>query len=149
MSFRVLLVEDDLHLGEALRHSLQSAGYAPAWVRRANDGLAHWESGTAHAVVLDLNLPDGSGLDLLAARRRAGDTTPVHEHAWPAVLHVLSWSDFLRIDRDGNVVLDSRASGMNPEAGAVIWGQPLAPHAVRNIGTRELRIIAIEIEAAT
>lgn len=77
MSFRVLLVEDDLHLGEALRHSLQSAGYAPAWVRRANDGLAHWESGTAHAVVLDLNLPDGSGLDLLAARRRAGDTTPV------------------------------------------------------------------------
>jgi DNA-binding response OmpR family regulator len=77
MSFRVLLVEDDLQLGEALRNSLQAAGYVPVWVRRAGDGLAHWESATAHAVVLDLNLPDGNGLDVLAARRRAGDTTPV------------------------------------------------------------------------
>lgn len=75
-----------------------------------------------------------------------GDTTPVHEHAWPAVLHVLGWSDFVRIDRDGKILLDSRASGMNPEPGAVLWGGPLPPHAVRNVGTSELRIIAVEIK---
>jgi quercetin dioxygenase-like cupin family protein len=75
-----------------------------------------------------------------------GDTTPVHEHPWPAVLHVLSWSDFVRIDREGNVVLDSRAADMNPEAGAIFWSPPLTPHAVRNVGSRELRIIAIEIK---
>lgn len=78
-----------------------------------------------------------------------GDTTPVHEHAWPAVLHVLSWSDFVRIDRDGKVLLDSRASGMHPETGAILWGPPLPPHAVRNVGTRELRIIAVEVKGST
>ena len=85
---------------------------------------------------------------VLDTRLAPGDTTPVHEHAWPAVLHVLSWSDFVRIDRDDNIVLDSRAAGMNPETGAIFRGQPLAPHAVRNVGARELRIIAMEIKAA-
>lgn len=75
-----------------------------------------------------------------------GDTTPLHAHRWPAVLHVLGWSDFVRIDRDGNVVLDSRAAGMAPAPGAILWGTALAPHAVRNVGDRELRVIAIEIK---
>lgn len=75
-----------------------------------------------------------------------GDTTPVHEHAWPAVLHVQSWSDFVRIDRDGKVLLDSRAIGMNPEPGAILSGGPLPPHAVRNVGGCELHIIAVEIK---
>jgi hypothetical protein len=86
---------------------------------------------------------------VLDTRLAPGDTTPVHEHVWPAVLHVSSWSDFVRIHRDGNVVLDSRASGMSPGTGATLWGEPLAPHAVRNVGTQELRIIAVEIKAAT
>jgi hypothetical protein len=76
-----------------------------------------------------------------------GDTTPVHEHPWPAVLHVLGWSDFVRIDRDGKVLLDSRASGMHPQPGAILWGPPLPPHAVRNVGTQELRVIAIELKS--
>lgn len=76
-----------------------------------------------------------------------GDTTPMHEHRWPAVLHVLSWGDFVRIDRDGKVLLDSRATGMHPQAGAILWGPPLPPHAVRNVGEHELRIIAVEIKS--
>jgi len=85
---------------------------------------------------------------VLDTRLGPGETTPVHEHAWPAVLHVLSWSDFVRIDRDGNVLLDSGVAGMNPEAGAILWGAPLASHAVRNVGSRELHIIAVEIKTA-
>lgn len=75
-----------------------------------------------------------------------GDTTPLHAHRWPAVLHVLEWSDIVRVDRDGNVVLDSRVSGMAPAPGTVLWGPALTPHAVRNVGARELRVIAIEIK---
>lgn len=75
-----------------------------------------------------------------------GETTPVHAHRWPAVLHVLAWSDIVRMDREGNVVLDSRASGMAPQPGAILWGAPLVPHKVRNVGDRELRILAIEIK---
>lgn len=37
---------------------------------------------------------------VLDTRLAPGDTTPVHEHGWPAVLPVLSWSDFVRIDRE-------------------------------------------------
>ncbi|HMM56321.1 MAG TPA: hypothetical protein PKD77_01850 [Rudaea sp.] len=81
---------------------------------------------------------------LLDTRLAPGKTPPIHEHAWTAVLHVLSWSDCVRIDRDGKVLLDSRTSGMHPEPGAVVWGQPLPPHTVRNVGTQELRVIAIE-----
>lgn len=77
-----------------------------------------------------------------------GETTPLHAHRWPAVLHVLEWSDIVRMDRDGNVVLDSRTSGMAPQPGAMLWGPALTPHRVRNVGTHELRIIAIEIKQA-
>ena len=84
---------------------------------------------------------------VLDTRLAPGATTPLHEHAWPAVLHVLSWSDIVRVDRDGKVVLDSRALGMNPEPGAILWGPALGPHAVRNVGTRELHVIAIELKS--
>lgn len=95
-----------------------------------------------HAVVLEndrVRVPD--------TRLAPGDTTPLLEHRWPAVPHVLGWSDFVRIDRDGRILLDSRAVGMHPKAGAILWGSPLPPHAVRNVGTRVLHIIAIEIKA--
>ena len=85
---------------------------------------------------------------VLDTRLAAGETTPLHAHRWPAVLHVLAWSDIVRMDRDDNVVLDSRTTGMAPQPGAILWGAPLVPHKVRNVGDRELRIIAIEIKQA-
>jgi predicted metal-dependent enzyme (double-stranded beta helix superfamily) len=83
---------------------------------------------------------------VLDTRLAPGETTPIHEHGWPAVLHVLSWSDFVRVDREGNVVLDSRAAGMTHVPGTIVWGPALMPHAVRNVGERELHVIAIEIK---
>ena len=77
-----------------------------------------------------------------------GETTPLHAHRWPAVLHVLAWSDIVRMDREDNVVLDSRSSGMAPQPGTVLWGPALVPHKVRNVGDQQLRIIAIEIKQA-
>lgn len=77
MSMKLLLIEDDLQLGEALRQSLAGAGYAVVWVRQLAQGLAQWSTGQAHGVLLDLNLPDGRGQDLLTRMRRQGDRTPV------------------------------------------------------------------------
>ena len=37
-----------------------------------------------------------------------GATTPVHAHRWPSVEYVVTAVDFVRRDRDGNVLLDSR-----------------------------------------
>ncbi len=38
-----------------------------------------------------------------------GHTVPVHTHRWPSVSYVLSWSDFVRRDANGNTTLDTPA----------------------------------------
>jgi hypothetical protein len=81
---------------------------------------------------------------VLDTRLSPGDRTPVHAHEWPAALYVLSWSDFVRYDPDGNVLVDSRTMGSRPEIGAALWAHPIGPHYVQNVGQTELRIIAIE-----
>lgn len=84
---------------------------------------------------------------VLDTRIPPGQSTPVHTHAWPSVFYVLSWSDFIRCDADGNVLLDSRTLAARPEKGAALWAAPLGPHSARNIGNEELRVIAVEIKS--
>lgn len=69
-------------------------------------------------------------------------------HEWPAALYVLSWSDFIRRDPEGNVLVDSRTMMDRPAPGSAIWAAPLVPHYVENIGQDDLHIIAIEIKPA-
>ena len=72
-----------------------------------------------------------------------GETVPLHTHSWPAVVYVVSWSDCVRRDVDGNVTMDSRASAP-PACGAALWSGPLPAHTLQNVGACELRVIAIE-----
>ncbi len=61
---KILVVEDDLILNKTLCYNLRNSGYQ---VNSANTaGAAVKEAGAAHfdLVVLDVNLPDGSGFDL-------------------------------------------------------------------------------------
>lgn len=73
---RLLLVEDDKNLGKATAEGLKES-YAVDWVRsseEAQDAL----STTAYAlIVLDINLPGASGLDLLQRMRLNKNTIPV------------------------------------------------------------------------
>jgi len=83
----------------------------------------------------------------LDARIQSGDTVPVHTHRWSSVLYILSTSDFIRYDGDGNAVFDSRTvTQPMPENGAVLWQPPLPPHSVENIGTGEIRVITVELK---
>jgi len=74
---RILLVEDDAALGDAVREHIASLGHAVDW----NDTLAEAEAALDtvpyEMVVLDLGLPDGTGLDLLRRQRRRGASLPV------------------------------------------------------------------------
>ena len=79
---------------------------------------------------------------------RPGERTPIHAHMWPAALYVLSWSDFLRRDEDGNVLVDSRTMDPRPAPGDALWLPPLMPHSIENIGDADLHIIAVEVKAA-
>jgi two-component system OmpR family response regulator/two-component system response regulator QseB len=74
---RILLVEDDPLLGDALQAGLRQCGFAPDWVR---DGLAADAALLADgfaAVVLDLGLPKLDGFSLLKKLRARHDSTPV------------------------------------------------------------------------
>ena len=74
---RVLLVEDDPLLGDALRVGLGQAGFAADWVRDGRAGLVAAASEPFAAVVLDLGLPELSGLELLRRLRADRNAVPV------------------------------------------------------------------------
>jgi two-component system, OmpR family, response regulator QseB len=73
----ILIVEDDMDLGRALRQGLKADGITSEWVRRAADALHLIESAVIDCVLLDVTLPDGTGYDLLSQWRRAGLNLPV------------------------------------------------------------------------
>lgn len=72
---RILLVEDDVLLGKATLAGLRTA-FAADWLTNAEDAEAALRAQPYALLVLDINLPEKSGLDMLAALRAAGDVTP-------------------------------------------------------------------------
>lgn len=74
---RILLVEDTEGLGEVIRDQIADEGHAIDWVQT----ISHAETSlyTTHydLILLDIMLPDGSGIDLLKKIRKSGETTPV------------------------------------------------------------------------
>lgn len=93
-------------------------------------------------------LLENDAVRVLDTRLGPGERTPVHTHRWPSALYVLGWSDFIRYDPDGKVLVDSRSMAAKPPVGGALWSAPLVPHYVHNVGTGELRIIAVEIKRA-
>ncbi|MBN7758646.1 response regulator [Nitratireductor aquimarinus] len=74
---RLLVVEDDPLLLDGLTVGLGLAGFAVDAVATCEDAFAALSAQAYEGVVLDLMLPDGSGLDVLSDLRRRGDATPV------------------------------------------------------------------------
>jgi two-component system, OmpR family, response regulator QseB len=74
---RLLLLEDDLQLGRALQAALKQSEFHIVWVRRVQEAKALLAAETYAVVLLDIGLPDGSGLDVLAWIRKQGSTVPV------------------------------------------------------------------------
>lgn len=76
-AIRILLIEDDPEIAKRLAEGLYSAGFA---VERADNGADGYIMGTEEtydAVVLDLGLPQMSGLDVLRKWRAGGHKMPV------------------------------------------------------------------------
>ena len=76
-SQKILVVEDDDSLREALERLLNAAGWRTATYASAEALLVDPAAGDAACVVCDLKLPGMSGFDLLAARRASGGRPPV------------------------------------------------------------------------
>ena len=73
----ILLIEDDLELGNGVRIALEDQGLQVTWMRRLADAAQHLETRPCDLVLLDLGLPDGDGLTLLGRLRRDKQDTPV------------------------------------------------------------------------
>ncbi len=74
---RVLLIEDDMMIGEGLSRALKAEGMTVDWVRDGREAEAALRDGAHSIVLLDLGLPGADGLDLLKAARREGVNAPV------------------------------------------------------------------------
>lgn len=74
---RILVVEDDKLLGDALQAGLRQAGFAVDWLTDGAAAETALRGDEFKAVVLDLGLPRLTGLDLLTRIRDRGDRTPV------------------------------------------------------------------------
>ena len=74
---RILVVEDDKLLGDALQAGLRQAGFAVDWLTDGAAAETALRGDEFKAVVLDLGLPRLTGLDLLTRMRDRGDRTPV------------------------------------------------------------------------
>ena len=74
---RLLVVEDHNDLALGLRFNLQGAGHAVALARSAAEARAQLAERLPDLVILDLMLPDGSGLAVLESLRARGANVPV------------------------------------------------------------------------
>jgi len=74
---RVMLIEDDAVLGEAIRDHIASLGYGVDWMQRLGDARDAFATVSYELLLLDLNLPDGRGIDFLQELRRKGSAVPV------------------------------------------------------------------------
>jgi two-component system, OmpR family, response regulator QseB len=74
---RLLLVEDDPMIGEAIRAGLKREGFTVDWVHEARAAGAALRTEPFELLLLDLGLPGSDGLTLLKSLRGRGATLPV------------------------------------------------------------------------
>jgi hypothetical protein len=71
---------------------------------------------------------------------------PLHTHRCGGAAYLLSWSDFIRRDQGGNVLIDSRYVSAPQTLPCAQWTDPLPPHTVENVGGSQLSILIVELK---
>ena len=73
----ILLVEDDVTLGQGIVLALRGPDTQTTLCRTLGEARATVKTGGIDLIILDINLPDGNGLDLLYELREAGSSVSV------------------------------------------------------------------------
>ena len=72
----ILIIEDDIALGKGIQLALQGESVKITVCKTLNEAREEWKNRNYHLLLLDVNLPDGSGLTLLQEIRKT-DNTPI------------------------------------------------------------------------
>jgi two-component system nitrogen regulation response regulator NtrX len=75
-SKRILIVDDEENIGRSLRMILEREGFAVNVCKSVAEFGKHPDAGRADVYLLDMKLPDGSGIDLLRTVKQNGATAP-------------------------------------------------------------------------
>ena len=73
---RILIVEDEKRLNDILQRSLKAEGYTVDGVTTAVEGFESVKNFHYDLLIIDLQLPDGTGTNLLKRVREGGHTMP-------------------------------------------------------------------------
>jgi len=74
MKVRVLIVDDDLGIGDSMRQFIEMAGYDAVTVQSAEDALEYIKANTVQIVITDIMLPGLDGLELTDLVKKEYDT---------------------------------------------------------------------------
>ena len=73
----ILIVEDERVLRDALRHSLEAAGYAVRVARDGVQGVEEWERKRPDLIIMNGEMPHKNGLQATAEIRERDSQTPI------------------------------------------------------------------------
>jgi PAS domain S-box-containing protein len=85
---RILLVEDDPSVGAGLNQLLKAEGYEPTWVQSAAEVCEAARRTRPQVAIIDVNLPDGNGADLVPLLRAEHGELPIVLSTGHVELHV-------------------------------------------------------------
>lgn len=74
---RILLIEDDELIGNAIQQALHDAAYAVDWMKNGHTALSTIQTQDYGVLLLDLGLPDKDGIQVLQAIRNTKNTIPI------------------------------------------------------------------------
>jgi DNA-binding response OmpR family regulator len=157
---RILVVEDDTGVADALGDAIEAAGWEPVLCARGDDGLHR--IGEADLVLLDLGLPDMDGLDFLRTVRRVS-RVPVlvltaRDSDGAVVLGLRAGADDYLVKPVSRAVLVARIQAVarrsrlagedGPGEDHAAWGELQVDLAARTVrrGDAEVALTATEFE---
>ncbi len=137
---RVLLIEDDTVLGEAIRDQVAADGHSVDWMTRLDDSRTALTTAGYDLILLDLMLPDGRGIPFLRDLRSRGDVTPVI--ILTALDQVSDRIDGLNAGADDYLVKPFDLAELSARIGSVARRYSGNPNPIITVGTLDIDLAA-------
>lgn len=123
----------------------------PSAISRTPNGVWTWPDSMDALIAAPEQhtlLMENEKMRVVQTRILPGQTVPVHTHRLGGVLFIQSWSDLIRRDQHGGVLLDTGRNHDRPVLNTPLWQEPLPPHTVENVGSSEFVSLQVEIKDA-